>query len=146
MSAKLDVVASVRWYVDKICSDPSMTGMKVLLLDSVTSRIMAMVYSQTQVLEKEVYLIETLDSLNKKAHINMPHLKAAVFIQPTESNLTALLTEIREPKFSEYHIFFSNIVPPDVLLRLARADEHEIIKQVNTNLSERRDTSSSHHI
>lgn len=129
MASKLDVINAVRWYVDRICSDVSLGGMKALLLDGVTSRVTAMVYSQTQVLEKEVYLIEVLG----KPHVSMPHLKAAVFIQPTESNLSLLLTEIRDPKFSEYHIFFSNIVPPDMLLRLGRADEHEVIKQVQVN-------------
>lgn len=124
--SKLDVIVAVRWYIDKICSDPALNGMKALLLDNVTARGVAMVYSQSQVLEKEIYLIETLG----KPHISMPHLKAAIFVQPTESNLTMLLSEIRDPKFSEYHIFFSNIVPQDMLLRLGRADENEVIKQV----------------
>lgn len=58
------------------------SGMKVLLLDPITTRIVSMVYSQTQILEKEVYLVELLG----KEHIPMNHLKALVFVQPTEAN------------------------------------------------------------
>jgi vacuolar protein sorting-associated protein 45 len=85
-----------------------------------------MVYSQTQILEKEVYLIEQLG----RNHESMNHLKAIVFVQPTEANFTFLKKEIAEPKFKEYHLFFSNILPLDMLTRLAHLDEHEIILQV----------------
>ena len=100
--------------------------MKALLLDSSTTKIISMVYSQTQILEQEVYLVELL----AKAHEPMTHLKAAVFLRPTEENLDALIKEINDPKFAEYHIFFSNIVPPDMLTRLGKADELEVIRQV----------------
>ncbi len=91
-----------------------------------TTKIVSMVYSQTQVLEKEVYLVEQLG----KRHEAMGHLKAAVFIQPTESNFELLMKELQEPKFKEYHLFFSNIVPTDMLTRLGRLDDHELIMQV----------------
>lgn len=100
--------------------------MKVLILDQTTSQIVSAIYSQTQILEQEVYLVELLG----KRHEPMMHLKAAVFVQPTESNLALLVKELKEPKFAEYHIFFSNIVPNDILTRLGRADEFEVVKQV----------------
>ena len=101
-------------------------GMKALLLDPATTQIISAVYSQTQILEQEVYLVEILG----KRHEPMMHLKAAIFVQPTESNLALLTKELKEPKFAEYHIFFSNIVPNDILTRLGRADEFEVVKQV----------------
>jgi vacuolar protein sorting-associated protein 45 len=100
--------------------------MKALLLDPTTAKIVSMVYSQTQILEKEVYLVEILG----KKHEPMSHLKAAVFIQPSEDNFDLLIRELGDPKFKEYHIFFSNVAPQDMLARLARADEHEQIMQV----------------
>lgn len=126
-SNKSDVIQAVRFYVDKIVTDPTIIGMKVLLLDSTTTQIVSMVYSQTQIMEQEVYLVEQLGSDRKAA---MTHLKAAVFVQPTEENIELLINEIREPRFSEYHLFFSNILPHDLLNRLAKVDEHEIVKQV----------------
>ena len=116
----------MRNYVDKIVSDSSIGGMKALLLDFQTTKIVSMVYSQTQILEQEVYLVEQLG----KRHEAMSHLKAAVFIQPTEANLDFLIKELRSPMFAEYHIFFSNIVPHDMLTRLGRADEFEVVRQV----------------
>lgn len=100
--------------------------MKVLLLDEVTTKVVSMVYSQTQIMEKEVYLVERLG----KRHDSMNHMKAAVFIQPTESNYELLVKELIEPKYKEYHLFFSNVVPQDMLARLARLDEHDLIMQV----------------
>lgn len=102
-------------------------GMKALVLDSMTTKIVSMVYSQTQILEQSVYLVELLGS----QHEPMLHLKAALFIRPTETNLNALLNELHNPKYAEYHIYFSNVVPADMLSRLAREDVNEIIKQVH---------------
>ena len=100
-----------------------MAGMKALILDAVTTRVVSMVYSQTQILEKEVYLVEQLG----KRHEPMTHLKAAMFIQPTETNYDLLLKELKDPKFKEYHIFFSNIGNRFLLLL------HHIITIVNNN-------------
>lgn len=95
-------------------------------MDPATTRIVSMVYSQTQILEQEVYLVEQLG----KKHEAMNHLKALVFIQPTEHNIDLLVDELKSPQFSEYHIFFSNVVGRDMLSRLATADEREIVRQV----------------
>ena len=110
-----------------IYSDLKCKGMKALVLDPVTTQIVSMVYSQTQILEQEVYLVELLG----KPHEPMPHLKAAVLVQPTEANIQLLLAEFLNPKFAEYHIFFSNVCPPDFLAQLARGDENEVVRQVN---------------
>eukprot|EP00937_MAST-01D_sp_MAST-1D-sp2_P002826 g2826.t1 len=121
-----DLVQAIRFYVDKIVSDPSMTGMKALILDSDTKKIVSMVYTQSQILEKEVYLVETLGN----AHERMLHLKAAVFVRPTRANADLLKSEFGEPRFGEYHLFFSNIVPNGLLQELAMADEREVVRQV----------------
>ena len=117
---------AIKFYIDKLVKEPALDGGKVLLLDPITTKIVSTVYSQTQILEQEVYLVELLG----KPHENMAHFKAAVFIQPTANNIKLLKDEIREPKFSEYHIFFSNVVPTDLMSELAKADEFEVIKSV----------------
>ena len=118
---------------NECCADVRcLVGMKALILDPVTTQVVSMVYSQTQILEKEVYLVEVLG----KRHEAMNHLKAAVYLQPTEANIDMLCREVREPQFSEYHIFFSNIVPQDMLNRLGRADEHEVVRQVQEYYAE----------
>lgn len=95
--------------------------MKVLLLDAVTTQVVAMVYSQSQILEKEVYLVERMDA----DHEPMQHLKAVYFIRPTKENIQTLCAEISRPRFSEYHVFFCSICPNELLQQLAAADEHE---------------------
>lgn len=120
------LIVAVREYIKKIVCDPALSGMKVLLLDPATTKIVSMVYSQTQILEQEVYLVEQLG----KRHEAMTHFKAAVFIQPTDTNLDLLVKELKDPKFAEYHLFFSNIIPQDMLVRLGRADEHDVVRQV----------------
>ena len=126
MAAKTDIISAVQYYVDKIVADPSVQGMKALILDPLTTKIVSMVYSQTQILEKSVYLVELLGV----KHDRMLHLKASLFVQPTEANLALLIAELRNPKYSEYHIYFSNVVPSDLLARLAREDVNEVVKQV----------------
>jgi vacuolar protein sorting-associated protein 45 len=59
-----------------------------------------MVYTQSQILEKEVYLVERLGA----KHERMTHLKAACYLRPNEANLATLKQELKNPKFSEYHI------------------------------------------
>jgi vacuolar protein sorting-associated protein 45 len=121
-----DAITACRFYIDKLLEDPALGGMKVLLLDSATTRMISMVYSQTQILGKEVYLVEHLG----KEHEAMPHLKAAVFVQPTEENFELLMKHFREPKYQEYHLYFTNVVPKSMLTRLGRGDELEIVRSV----------------
>lgn len=124
----MNVMAAVRSYVDKIVGDPNCPGMKVLLLDEWTTKTVAMVYSQTEILDRDVYLVERLDQAQN--HEVMKHLKACVFVRPTPANFAVLTQEVRRAKFSEYHVFFSNVVPGDALKALAEADENEVVRQV----------------
>lgn len=43
--------------------------------------IVSVVYTQSEILQKEVYLFERLDSQNRE---NMKHLKAICFLRPTK--------------------------------------------------------------
>jgi hypothetical protein len=43
---RMDLIQGLQFYVDKIVSDPNITGMKVLMLDEDTTKIVSMVYSQ----------------------------------------------------------------------------------------------------
>ncbi len=51
-------------------SDDSTDGMKALLLDDFTKRLVSLSYTQTQIMEKDVVLVERLD----KKHEIMRHL------------------------------------------------------------------------
>eukprot|EP00052_Salpingoeca_macrocollata_P011810 m.91195 g.91195 ORF g.91195 m.91195 type:complete len:558 (-) comp18207_c0_seq2:51-1724(-) len=120
----MNVVKAVRDYISKMVSNP---GMKVLLLDQDTTSIVSMVYAQSEVLQKEVYLIERIDNRGRET---MHHLKAVCFVRPVPESIEALIAELRQPKYGQYDIYFSNVVRSSLLERLAEADEHEVVREV----------------
>lgn len=78
--ATMNVVFAVKQYISKMIED-SGPGMKVLLMDKETTGIVSMVYTQSEILQKEVYLFERVDSPNREI---MKHLKAICFLRPTK--------------------------------------------------------------
>jgi len=60
----------------------------------------------------------------------MRHLKCICFVRPTADTIQLLVNELREPKYGEYSIYFSNIVKKSSLERMAEADDHEVVKAV----------------
>jgi vacuolar protein sorting-associated protein 45 len=78
-------------------------------------------------LQKEVYLLERVANTAREV---MTHLKAIVFVRPTQESLDALVAELKRPKYGSYDIYFSNIIKPTQLERLAEADEHEVVQEV----------------
>ncbi|KAL9189549.1 hypothetical protein ACHAXT_009224 [Thalassiosira profunda] len=142
---QLDGIASVRAYVDRIVTgDGRCHGMKVLLLDAATTQILSCVSSQSEVLSQEVYLVSRIDeprgasqghdggghslALTEEAHVG--HLKAVCFLRPTEANVGLLVKELATPRFAEYHLYFSGILPPSFLNLLAENDAQERVRQV----------------
>ena len=58
----MDGIASIRNYINRLIDgDGRCLGMKVLLLDSITSQVISCVSSQTEILSREVYLVTKLD-------------------------------------------------------------------------------------
>jgi vacuolar protein sorting-associated protein 45 len=85
--------------------------------------------SQSDILKKSVYLVEKLGETT--GHERMVHLNAAIFVRPTAKNIQMLCNEISQPRYGEYHIFFSNILSQDLMQALADADVNEVVKQVH---------------
>uniref|UniRef100_A0A6I8NEC7 Vacuolar protein sorting 45 homolog n=1 Tax=Ornithorhynchus anatinus TaxID=9258 RepID=A0A6I8NEC7_ORNAN len=122
----MNVVFAVKQYITKMIED-SGPGMKVLLMDKETTSIVSMVYSQSEILQKEVYLFERLDSPNREA---MKYLKAICFLRPTQENVDYLSQELRRPKYSVYFIYFSNVISKSDVKSLAEADEQEVVAEI----------------
>ncbi|TPX37090.1 hypothetical protein SmJEL517_g00924 [Synchytrium microbalum] len=66
----LDAVKAVQQYINKMVTEVS--GMKVLLLDAETTPIVSVVLTQSNLLSKEVYLIDRVDNKQRE---KMKHLK-----------------------------------------------------------------------
>lgn len=61
-----------------------------------------MAFSQSDMLQKEVYLFERIDS--GRSNERMKHLKCIIFIRPTKTNVALLCQELRSPKYGSYYI------------------------------------------
>mmetsp|Transcript_32913 Transcript_32913/g.79619 ORF Transcript_32913/g.79619 Transcript_32913/m.79619 type:complete len:581 (-) Transcript_32913:53-1795(-) len=128
-SDELNGIEAIRTYIDRVVSgDGKCRGMKVLLLDASTTQIVSCVYSQTEILNQEVYLVARLD--DNKQHINQSHLKAVCLVRPTEASVSALVKELQSPRFAEYHLFFTGILSSGLLRLLAENDTSERVQQV----------------
>uniref|UniRef100_A0A8P4KMR9 Vacuolar protein sorting-associated protein 45 n=1 Tax=Dicentrarchus labrax TaxID=13489 RepID=A0A8P4KMR9_DICLA len=122
----MNVTLAVKQYISKMI-ESSGPGMKVLLMDRETTSIVSVVYTQSEILQKEVYLFERIDSQNRD---NMKHLKAICFLRPTKENVEHLIQELRRPKYSVYFIYFSNVISKSEIKALAEADEQEVVAEV----------------
>ncbi|KAF4617671.1 hypothetical protein D9613_005878 [Agrocybe pediades] len=121
----MDVVKAVETYVTKLVSTPS--SMKVLLLDTHTTPIVSLATTQSTLLSHQVYLTDRIDNKNRE---KMPHMKCICFLQNHEDSLEALEYELREPKYGEYYLYFSNVLAKSAIERLAHADEFEVVREV----------------
>lgn len=118
----MNLITSVKLYIEKMCSE-SGPGMKIILLDKETvskndcksfyqiaticldffkTSIISMAFSQSEMLQREVYLFERIDS--GRSNERMKHLKCIVFIRPTKQNVQLLANELRSPKYGSYYI------------------------------------------
>ena len=130
------------------------------LLASAQTQILGLVYSQSDIISKEVLLVEALG----KSSTRMKHMNAIVFCRPTTESIRKLVDELRDPKYNEYYICtfaaggrasglgtppewsdtphlrvrnrakpsadFSNIVRSNVIEQLAEADQTAVVKEV----------------
>ncbi|KAI8871608.1 vacuolar protein sorting 45A [Ramicandelaber brevisporus] len=122
----MDVVKAAQFYTNKMLAEVS--GMKVLLMDSETTAIVSVIATQTQLLSKETFLVDRIDNPNRE---KMRHLKCICFIRPTEQSIQRLVTELRQPLYGDYYIYFSNAIKKSVVERLAEADEWEVVREVH---------------
>lgn len=122
----MDAIVAVKQYITKMIDDAG-SGMKVLLMDKDTTGIVSMVYAQSEILQKEVFLFERIDSEGRET---MRHLKAICFLRPTTKNFEYLKKELKFPKYGTYYLYFSNCVPKTYVKQLAESDDQEVVREV----------------
>ncbi|KAJ3436652.1 vacuolar protein sorting-associated protein [Anaeramoeba flamelloides] len=122
----MNVYESIKHYINNMTE--CVMGPKVLLLDKETTTMISLVFSQSELLEKEIFLIE---KLNKTTRKEMLHLKAIVFVRPIEENFESLGVELTKPKYSDYYLFFSNTLYETYLTGLAKSDKLGVVRQVH---------------
>nr|RBQ90502.1 hypothetical protein FVER53263_09153 [Fusarium verticillioides] len=107
--------------------------MKILLLDRETVSIVSTAVTQSSLLNHEVYLIDRLDNAARE---KMRHLRCLSFVRPSPESIQLLIDELRDPKYGEYHLYFTNVVKKSSLERLAEADDHEVVKLVQEHFAD----------
>ncbi|XP_955313.1 Sec1 family protein, putative [Theileria annulata] len=121
-------------------------GLKILVLDNTTSRIISLVLTHSYLLQNEVLLTLNINSLNldsggisvddgpdrliSGSDPNLRHLKSVFVIEPNVDNVNKLCSELKCPTFKSYHLFFTNKLDEGFLEILARADQFNIINGV----------------
>ena len=103
-----------------------------------------MVYSSSDMLQKEVFIFERIDSAGKK---RLKHLTAICLLRPIAENIEALVNELQSPKYGSYYLCmfirssqrslamsvyldFTNFVQLADVKKLAEADEYECVRVV----------------
>lgn len=123
----MDLVTSVRQYLAEMVRVAG-PGMKVLLMDKETTGVVSCAYAQSEMMSKEVFLFQRLDSQGPRDPIR--HLKCLAFLRPTPENLQLLAAELRRPAYGQYYIYFSNVISKAEVKSLAEADEQECVREL----------------
>ncbi|KAK9437731.1 sec1 protein [Metarhizium brunneum] len=132
----MDVSQAISSYISKIVmpsGDASSTKMKILLLDRETISIVSTAVTQSSLLNHEVYLIDRLDNTGRE---KMRHLRCLCLLRPSSESIQLLIDELRDPKYGEYYLYFTNVAKKSSLERLAEADDHEVVKAVQEHFAD----------
>ncbi|KAK7409029.1 Mitochondrial Translation Optimization [Neonectria punicea] len=131
----MDVFQAVAGYISKVVTttDTSSSKMKILLLDRETVHIVSTAVTQSSLLNHEVYLIDRLDNAGRE---KMRHLRCLCFVRPSPESIQLLIDELRDPKYGEYNLYFTNVAKKSSLERLAEADDHEVVKVVQEHFAD----------
>ena len=78
--------------------------------------MVSVVYSQSELLQKEVFLVELIESTSMSRE-PMSHLKAIYFLRPTSENIQHLRRQLASPRFGEYHICTSLVLAINIDLQ-----------------------------
>lgn len=162
----INLLELVRIYIDRMIDDcgPCIKGFVMdketvrdekanhcsfakIFLCLLKAAIVSMAYSSTDMLHKEVFIFERIDSGGKK---RLKHLTAICFLRPISENFEALVTELQTPKYGNYflcmfvafvfdgfmkmncciYVDFTNFIPLDDLKKISEADEYECVRMV----------------
>uniref|UniRef100_A0A183CMY8 Vacuolar protein sorting-associated protein 45 n=1 Tax=Globodera pallida TaxID=36090 RepID=A0A183CMY8_GLOPA len=123
----MDVLLVAQQYINEMVRLAG-PGMKAILMDKETTSCVSCAYAQSEMMQKEAYLFERLDSVTTRGPIKF--LKCVVFVRPTPENVQLLSEELLSPKYSQYYIYFSNRIPKADVKILAESDEQETVREL----------------
>ncbi|GAA6013487.1 hypothetical protein JCM10207_008867 [Rhodosporidiobolus poonsookiae] len=163
----MDCLKAIQGYVDKAIKDTP--GIKVLLLDQDTTPIVSLATTQSHLLQHEVYLTDRIDNPSRAVPAaalassssstgtaypptasssrgveRLPHLRCICLLRPTEESIAQCERELREGRYGGYWLYFTNVLKKSQIERLAEADEHELVREVQEYFCDYAPLTSSH--
>lgn len=106
------------------------SGIKAMVLDEFTTGVVGIAFSRSEMLLREVYLFEYIDSIFESTE-RINNLKCIVILRPTKDNVEALSRELAHPHYRTYHIYFTGRIGSLLVKKLAEADEREVVRAIN---------------
>lgn len=100
VTKKVNLYKVANDYIEKILASDrgeNSTSIRVLLLDKDTAPIISLVSTQSNLLKKEVYLVERLESETRD---KLRNLKCICFLKPSDLTITKLAQEINKDRKS----------------------------------------------
>jgi hypothetical protein len=135
--ASLDMVKLVRNNISMMIEQ--VPGLKALIVDKSTLGILATSVTSTSLAEQAVVVgPEDLFTCLSR-NIRNRHVRAIIWVRPTEDNIQQICKELQNPSFAEYHICFSSRNDRGTggfVRRLAVADQFEVVREVRECLVE----------
>ncbi|TID12965.1 hypothetical protein CANINC_005064 [Pichia inconspicua] len=125
-----DLYAIGKEYIDRMLSADNVAGgraIRVLLLDNSTAPIISLITTQSDLLKREIYLVDRLENDNRD---QLRSLDCICFLKPSDYTITKLCDEIGHPRYSNYKIYFNDSISKSRLERLAESDDLEVVTSV----------------
>lgn len=128
-SVEMDLYKVANNYIEKVLSADTDKdrSIRVLILDRHTAPIISLVSTQSDLLKREIYLVDRLENDNRD---KLRNLKCVCFLKPSDHTITKLSQEIGNPRYSGYEVYFNNLITKSRLERLAESDDLEVINKV----------------
>ncbi|CAJ1012520.1 putative Sec1 family [Leishmania naiffi] len=102
-------------------------GLKVLLCDDAAREILSVAYSQHQLLQHNVVLV---DMLANQERYPMKHFSCVIVCRPSAASLASVYQELAEGNFASYDIYFTYMLDSTLVQSLANADVLNLVSHV----------------
>lgn len=122
----MHLIGPVRSCIEDIIQSTG-SGLKSMILDDFTTSVISAGYAKSEMLLREVYLFEYIDTIFESAE-RLNQVKCIVILRPTSENIDLLCRELGRPHYKTYHIYFTNRLGPTAITKLAEADELEVVR------------------
>lgn len=126
--SSMHLIEPIRSCIDEIIRTTG-SGLKSMILDEFTTGVISAGYAKSDMLLREVYLFEYIDTIFESTE-RLNHMKCIAILRPTKDNIELLCRELRRPHYRTYHLYFTCRIGTTIIEKLGEADETEVVRCV----------------